>query len=176
MSEPTLSGNPGRPGNLPWLDRLTMSVPGYGGYVSQKSRRAAAFALRDAILRRLTGMREGLETAKKSCENLNVHTGVASLNRVEEHLELIIERVQGLGTRVEDFYESPDFENERLAPIYGADLALLNQTDKLLRHFEHPEATHNMLADLEGDLREFEAMLDGRALMLRGLQGQTPKR
>ncbi len=172
MSEPTASDNPAPRSNLLWLDRLTMSVPGYGGYSSQHQRRAAAFALRDAVLRRLVSIHEGIEQAKRSCQEQDAHVGVASLERLEQHLDRIIDRVKALGTRIETFYTGPDLELKHVAPIHGADFALLNKADAIVRHFEHPQPSHNLLADLEGDLNEFEGILDGRALMLYGLEKQ----
>lgn len=161
-------------GNLPWLDRLTMQVPGYEGYHQQATRRAAAFALRDAVLRRLHAMHDALERAERLCRDREAVSEISSLERIDRHLHRIIDRVDGLGTRIEAFYAAPDLEASRVAPVHGADLTLLNKADRVLQHFEHPEPTHDLLADIETELVELEAILDGRALMLHGLQQAAP--
>jgi len=55
------------PRNLPWLDRLAVHIPGYGGYLDRGNRRSADRALRDAIANRLAKARAGLEKAIRSC-------------------------------------------------------------------------------------------------------------
>ncbi len=155
-------------GNLLWLDRLGMSVPGYAGYKSQAQRRAAAFALRDAITHRLQALAGELESARTACERLNATREITSLERVGRHLALLRTRVAGLGTRFEHFYSAPDFSTQVVNPIHAIDLALMEKADELLNHFEHPDSSHNLLANLEADLQELEMMLDQRALMLQG--------
>jgi hypothetical protein len=55
------------PRNLPWLDRLAVHIPGYGGYLERGNRRAADRALRDAIAHRLGTARANLEKAVRAC-------------------------------------------------------------------------------------------------------------
>lgn len=156
--------------NLPWLDRLTMAVPGYGGYEARARRREAAFALRDAMLRRLNALRGLIEKAKQQCDRHEATSEIGALDRLEQNLDRLIARVQGLGTRYDTFYTAPDLDASKVNPIHGIDLALVNKAEEMLRHFEHPDMSHNLLAHVQSDLTTFEVMLDGRALMLQGVK------
>lgn len=154
-------------GNLPWLDRLTMSVPGYGGYDDHGHRRSAAFALRDMLLKRLSMIRTRLDRTRAACFQREAHTEVHALQRVATHLDHIMERVGGLGTRVVAFYDGPDLDRERVAPIYAIDHAIVEVADRIGARFEEPDVTHDFLARLEADLRELEDKLDERAMLIR---------
>ncbi len=155
--------------NLIWLDRLNMSVPGYGGYSTRSSRQASAFALRDAINRRLETLSRQLEQARTLCREHEAVSEIHAVERLEQHLARITGRVQGLGTRYNHFYTAPDFERRRVDPIHKIDLALVEQAERLSHVFEKPDASHDRLAETESELNELELMLDGRALMLRGV-------
>lgn len=158
------------PRELTWLDRLRTTVPNYGGYDARGYRRSAAFALRDALSQRLSMVRTQIDRAIGSCERDGLHSESQALDRVGHHLDCIIERVGGLGTRLEDFYRGPDFEVEKLAPVYAIDHALLDLADALSTHFERPDAGHDLLATVVNDLKELENRLDERAILLRGLK------
>lgn len=155
------------PSNLPWFDRLKMSVPGYGGYDERGHRRKAAFALRDVLSHRLSEVRTQIDRARSSCERENLITEIRALDRVGNHLDRIIQRVGGLGTRVGNFYEKPDLDVAKLAPVYALDHAILEYVDNLAQRFESPDVSHNFLADIEAGLEELENKLDERAILLR---------
>jgi hypothetical protein len=157
-------------GNLAWLDRMATSVPGYAGYSTREKRRAAAFALRDAINRRLEALARELESARVRCREHEAVTEIRAVERLEGHVARVVERVHGLGTRYEHFYAAPDFDVRRVDPIHKIDLSLVEQAELLARSFERPDASHDRLAEIEGELSELEVMLDGRALMLQGVQ------
>jgi hypothetical protein len=157
-----------KPHNLVWLDQLTMSVPGYGGYSTQGARQKTAFALRDAINRRLSALSRSLEQARVRCREREAVTEIGALERLEQHVSRVIARVQGLGTQYGQFYAAPDFERRRVDPIHKIDHALVAQAELLSQKFEHPDTTHDLLAGIEAELTELELMLDGRALMLQG--------
>jgi phosphomannomutase len=53
--------------NLAWLDRLAVVVPGYNGYHRREHRRKAAYALRDAMIRRLEALKHDLREAIHAC-------------------------------------------------------------------------------------------------------------
>jgi hypothetical protein len=159
-------------GNLAWLDRMGTSVPGYAGYTTREKRRAAAFALRDAINRRLEVLARELEGARVHCREHEAVSEIRAVERLEAHVARIIERVNGLGTRYEHFYAAPDFDVRRVDPIHKIDLSLVEQAELLARSFERPDTSHDRLAEIEAELNELEVMLDGRALMLQGVQTQ----
>lgn len=157
-----------KPHNLAWLDQLTMSVPGYGGYSTQRSRQTTAFALRDALNRRLTVLAKDLERARVRCREREAVSEIGALERLEQHVAKITARVQGLGTCYGHFYEAPDFDRRRVDPIHKIDHALVAQAELLSHLFKQPDTTHDLLAGVEAELTELEIMLDGRALMLQG--------
>ncbi len=156
--------------HLPWLNQLTMSVPGYGGYQARGQRRSAAFALRDVLLQRLTIVNAKIDQALKSCRDHDVTRECAALERTATHLERISERVRGFGARSETFYdEAPDIEHTELESVYAKDHAILEQADLLSSRFDQPNLDHNMLANVERDLKALEQKLDERALALRSV-------
>jgi hypothetical protein len=155
--------------NLAWLDRMAMSVPGYGGYSTKTERQAAAFALRDAINRHLEHLAKELEHARIRCREQEAVTEIHAVERLEQHLARVIARVEGLGTRYEHFYSAPDLDRSRVDPLHQIDLALVAQAERLAHQFEQPDNAHDRLADIERELTELEVMLDGRALMIQGV-------
>lgn len=157
-----------KPHNLAWLDQLTMSVPGYGGYSTQHARQSTAFALRDAINRRLSVLAQELERARVRCREREAVSEIGALERLEQHVARITARVKGLGTGYGQFYQAPDFDRRRVDPIHKIDHALVAQAERLSHLFEKPDTTHDLLAEIEAELSELELMLDGRALMLQG--------
>lgn len=162
--------NENTPVNLAWLDRLRMSVPNYSGYDSRGDRRSAAFALRDVLSQRLSAVRTQLDRAISSCEREKLHSEVQALDRVGHHLDRIIQRIGGLGTRLGGFYSGPDLSGEVLTPVYSIDHSILDRVDALAKRFETPGKHHDMLAMLVSDLNELEDKLDERAILLRKLK------
>lgn len=158
-----------KPHNLAWLDRMAMSVPGYGGYSTRETRQAAAFALGDAINRHLEALARELEHARIRCREHEAHSEIHAVERLEQHVARIVARVQGLGTRYDHFYKAPDLDPRRVDPIHQIDLALVARAEHLAHAFEIPDGDHNRLAAIEAELSELEGMLDGRALMIQGV-------
>jgi hypothetical protein len=155
--------------NLPWLDRLTIAIPGYGGYQDRADRRAADRALRDAIAARLGGVRVGLERLIHACVDRGALTEVNSLERVERHPDHLIQRVRSAGSGTDAFYGAGTLDSSKVDTLHALDLALYERALDLARQLVLPDTSHDFLAHVEADLAAFEEKLDERALFLQGI-------
>jgi hypothetical protein len=158
-----------KPRNLPWLDRLTAYIPGYGGYQDRANRRAADQALRDAIAARLGSFRSEVERAMRECINREALTELNALERIQRHVDRIASRLHSAGSGTDAFYRAADLAADKADSLHAVDLALFDRADGLSKRFEEPDTHHNRLALIEKDLDEFERKLDERALMLQGI-------
>jgi hypothetical protein len=164
--------------NLAWLDQLTGSVPGFGGYSHASARRSSAFALRDALIRSLQELKSDLRGAIHSCHKHEAISEIGALERLDLHTDRILERLAKLGFRVETFYLGPDLDDahhHRLDPVYAQDLRILETADHLAGHFKTPDLSHDRLAEIEAHLGNLEHLLDERVRMLQGLMNVPTK-
>lgn len=158
------------PKNLPWLDRLTAYIPGYGGYQDRANRRAADRALRDAIAGRLTVFKAQLERAIRECLDRNALTEINPLERILREVERVANRLHSAGSGTDAFYGATNLPADKTDSLHALDLALFDRADALAKHFEEPDTHHDRLARIEADLEEFERKLDERALSLQGIR------
>jgi hypothetical protein len=169
-SHPAPTQHHAPPRNLAWLDQLTASLPGFGGYDRHASRRASAFALRDALIRSLQELKSDLRLAIHSCQKHEAISEIAALERLDHHTDRILERLAKIGFRVDSFYLGPDLDDpHRLDTIYIQDLRILETADHLAGHFKTPDKTHDRLAEIEAHLVQLEHQLDERVRILQAL-------
>lgn len=189
-----------RPRNLPWLDRLAVHIPGYGGYLDRGNRRAADRALRDAIAKRLSEARARLEEAIRRCierDKLGIVPEMEGLEREgapplkelnaqarERHqlltevsaLERVERHLDRVAERVRstgsgtDDFYTAHIEVQKADSLHAFDLELFERAEGLVRRFDAPDTDHDFLASVEAELREFEKKLDERALLLQGIR------
>lgn len=157
------------PSNLSWLDRLTARVPGYSGYESHDHRRSAALALRDALTRRLSALKRQLEGAVADCRRREALRELPALERIEAHVDRVVERVQRVGAGVDSFYGAPDLHADRVDPVYAIDHAALDTAERLVHHFDPTNPSHDRLAAIEAGLKALEHTLDERAMLMRAV-------
>jgi hypothetical protein len=158
---------------LPWLGRLTVQVAGYEDSLKRGDRRAADRALRHAVIHRLKAMRARLQdairewTRRETTAQATTHVG--TLERVMAHLDRVIERIQRADPRIETAYEESKVGAERANFLHAAHLAVFEQAEAMVRHFDAPDIHHDRLAHLEADLQELERRLDEKAAIYRKL-------
>jgi len=155
--------------SLPWLGRLTIQVAGYEDSIKRGDRRGADRALRKAILHRLMAMHTRLDEAIRQCVLKEALRHVATLERILLHLDRVIERVRASDTRIEVSYDESKIGSERSSFLHAAHLAMFEQAEALVKHFDEPDFHHDRLAHLEADLQELERMLDEKAMIYRKL-------
>jgi hypothetical protein len=85
-------------------------------------------------------------------------TEIDSLQRLKQHLDRLAARFRATGL-ISGF----DGESDTL---HALDLALVGSSASMIRRFESPGARHDLLADLESDMSDFERLLDERTLLL----------
>jgi hypothetical protein len=158
------------PRNLPWLDRLTMHIPGYGGYQERANRRAADRALRDAIAQRLGTARTHIEAAIRACIDRQALTQINALERAGRHLDRIADRLRSAGSGTDHFYQADHIDPAKTDTLHSLDLALFERADVLAQRFELPDDDHDRLANFEAGLNDFEQKLDQRAMLLQGIR------
>jgi hypothetical protein len=154
---------------LPWLGRLTVSVAGYEESLKRGDRRAADRTLRMAVLHRLQAMHARLEEAVRQCRAREAMTHIPTLERILSHLDRVIERIRASGTEIEASYEEQQVGPERAGFLHAAHLAIFEQAELLVKHFDEPDFHHDRLAHLEADLQELERRLDEKAQIYRKL-------
>jgi hypothetical protein len=155
--------------SLPWLERLTIQVPGYQDSLRRGDRRSADRVLRQAISQRLQAMRSRLEETIRQCQIREATTHIGSLERVVGHLDRVIERMHASDTRIETSYDEARVGAEQAAFLHAAHLAVFEQAEALVKHFDAPDIHHDRLPHLEADLHELERRLDEKASMYRKL-------
>jgi hypothetical protein len=155
--------------SLPWLGRLTIHVAGYEDSLKRGDRRSADRALRQAIVHRLLGMRSRLDEAIQQCLAHDALRHIETLERIISHLDKVVARIRARDTRIENLYEDSAIGREKAAFLHAAHLAIFEQAEALVRHFEEPDIHHDRLPHLEADLQELERRLDEKALIYRKL-------
>jgi hypothetical protein len=155
---------------LSLLDRLAAWVPGYGGYLDRGNRRADDRMLREAVGKRLGVGRAKIEEAIRQCVDRGALTEITGLERLLKHLDRVVERVRSAGSGNDSFWQAGHFEVGKLDPLVAIDLALFDRADGFIAAFDTPDADHNRLARLEGELAEFDSKLDERALTLQNIK------
>lgn len=155
--------------SLPWLERLTVHVAGYQDSLKRGDQRAADRSLRTAIIHRLQGMRARLEEAVRQCTAREAPTHVVSLERAIGHLDRVIERIRTSDTKIEASYDVAEVGTEQAGFLHAAHLAMFEQAEALVKHFDEPDIHHDRLPHLEADLRELEKRLDEKAMIYRKL-------
>jgi hypothetical protein len=155
--------------SLPWLERLTVHVAGYEESLKHGDRRAADRALRLATIHRLDAMRSRLDEAVRQVKNREATTHLGSLERVISHVDRVLERLRTSGTRIEEQYDESRIGSEKAAFLHAAHLAVFEQAEAMVRHFDEPDLHHDRLPHLEADLLELERRLDEKATIYRKL-------
>lgn len=81
-------------------------------------------------------------------------TEIDSLKRLRQHLDRLQDRLQHLA-RPRDFLGEAD-------PIYQLDMSLTRCSARMVKRFELPGTRHDLQADVESDLCDFETLLNER--------------
>jgi len=154
---------------LTFLDQLASYIPGYGGYQDRASQRATNRAFRNAIALSLESLKPHLDALIRECTRREAHTEIHALDRALRHVESMTQRLRAAGVGTDAYFASgghlpPAHEN----PLHEFDHALYAKLDTLKQRFEKPSLHHDFLAEVEADLKEIEAKLDERALLIRG--------
>jgi hypothetical protein len=155
--------------SLPWLERLTIHVAGYDESLKQGDRRKADRTLRLAVIHRLEAMRSRLEEALRQLRTREAHSHLATLERTITHLDRVIARIRMHDTRIETLYEERKIGAEQSSYLHAAHLAVFEQAEIMVKHFDAPDLDHDRLPHLEADLLELERRLDQKATIYRKL-------
>lgn len=158
------------PQNLPWLDRLTAHIPGYGGYQVRGQRRAADHALRDAVASRLDRLKSHVDDSIRSCVDRGALTEINALERLQRHMARVADRVRSAGSGTDDFYSTDELSADKANPLYAIDLALFEKADTVARLFDGFDGSHDGLARVEECLNDIEKTLDERASLMHGIR------
>jgi uncharacterized lipoprotein len=149
--------------SLPWLERLAVSLPGYGGYRSPTARRQADHVLREAIAHRLEQARRVLDQAIHDCRARGAESEVAALNRINTHLDAVHARVRAASGGVDPFFGAGEFRSAKADALHAIDHALLDLSDEFVALVRRGDPDHDWLAKVEQRLHRIEMRLDDRA-------------
>ena len=153
--------------SLPWLQRMAVHVPGYQDSLDRGDRRLADRSLRMAVVDRLRDMHKRLDEAIRQCERREASTQQHSLERVVAHLDRVLERIQASDHRIESAYEDGQVGPAKADFLQKAHLAVFEQAEAMVKHFEEPDLHHDRLPHVESDLFELERRLDEEARKYR---------
>ena len=156
------------PRPVPWLERLALYIPGYGGYLERGNRRAADRALRDAVAGRLSGARGRIEAMTRQALDRSALHEIGPLERLGDHLDRVADRVRAAGSGTDAFYGASGLDSAKADTLHAADLALFELADGFVRRFDEP--AEDRLARLEQDLEGIEARLEQRSSLLQGIR------
>jgi hypothetical protein len=159
-----------QPQNLPWLDRLTTHIPGYGGYQVRGQRRAAERALRDAIAARLDRLKAHIDESIRQCVDRGALTEISALEGLQRHMGRLAERIRAAGSGTDHFYSTEELSADKANPIYAIDLALFEKADVVARVFDGADTTHDRLAHVKECLNDIGKTLDERAMLIQGIR------
>jgi hypothetical protein len=155
--------------SLPWLERLTVSVAGYQDSLRRGDRRAADRTLRRAVIHRLQAIHARLEEAVRQCHTRGATSHIPSLERVIGHVDRVIQRLQASDTRIETSYDEQEVGSKQATFLHAAHLALFEQAEAMVQHFDAPDVHHDRLPHLEADLEGLERLLDEKAAIYKML-------
>ena len=159
--------------SLPWLDRLSASLPGYAGYRTAASRRRADEALRHAVANRL----ENAATQLRRLRDRSPQRDTVALDRLLDHIERVRQRVLSASAGVTSFFEARDFRDAKADALHAIDHAMLEvarEFEDLTTSEKYPD--HDWLVHAERELVDLEHKLDARAqLHLMAAQGDASK-
>ncbi len=157
------------PSDLPWLDRMSVRIPSYAGYLDRAKRRETDALVRQAIADRLARLKLEIEMAIRNCQSHdNITTEANTLKRLENHVDRVYQRVHSTAASPVNFFETGDLSANAADQLHEFDLDLLLQSDHLLQRFERPSPDHNLLAHVESELNELEKKLDERVTLFTG--------
>jgi hypothetical protein len=125
--------------------------------------------LRKAIIQRLEAIHSRLEQAIGECVKRDATSHIGSLERAIAHVDRVLARIHSGDTRIEAAYDEAKIGAEKAGFLHAAHLAVFEQAEALVTHFEAPDIHHDRLPHLEADLRALEDRLDEKATIYRGL-------
>jgi hypothetical protein len=155
--------------SLPWLERLTVHVAGYQDSLRRGDRRAADRTLRQAVIHRLQAIHARLDEAVSQCRVREATSHIPTLERVIGHVDRVLKRLHGSDTRIEASYDEQKVGSQQASFLHAAHLALFEQAEAMVQHFDAPDIHHDRLPHLEADLQEVERLLDEKAEIYRRL-------
>jgi hypothetical protein len=95
---------------------------------------------------------------------------VATLERIERHLDRVAQRLRAAGSGTDDFYSAGNLKPSEADTLHAFDMALFERAQEIVDRFDAPDLHHDFLADLETDINQFEKKLDERAMLLQGIR------
>lgn len=159
--------------SLPWLDRLSASLPGYGGYRTAASRRRADEALRRAVAAHLESAAANLGRLRETTPERDN----AALEHLIAHIERVRHRILAASAGVASFFDARDFRDAKADALHAVDHAML----EVARDFESlttggKDPDHDWLVHANRELVDLEHKLDARAQVhLMAAQGDAAK-
>lgn len=125
---------------------------------------------RPGIVHNLEVVRSYLDEAIGACDDLEARGDLIEIDDrwcTPRRMTVVdsLQRLRALLDRIERRLQTTHFPRE--TPVASArqhqiDLAMAEAAARLARRFEEPDTRHDLEADVEGDLRELERLLDAR--------------
>jgi len=124
-----MSSNAGEQRN--WIERLTEKIPGYTGYVDRERRRDIDKLHRERVADRVRALKAPLTDLMRELTSSGRLMEVGPIDSAIKKLDRLENRVRFASYGYSGFFDVVKIEQAQLDSIYGFDLALVEEVDKL---------------------------------------------
>ena len=149
--------------SLPWLERLSLRVPGYQGYRSSHERHTADVAVREAVALKLEEANQALDHAKRQCLDREAFTEAESLDRISVQIRHASDRVRHASAGIGHFNKSGEFRAAKADALHAIDHELLEMAEEFAKHCGGASSGKDWQPHVVKHLQEIERKLDARS-------------
>lgn len=158
------------------LQQLMKQVPGFEGYLERSKRRNADNVQREHLIKLMSGKKREIQDLGAALLDGGDLTQMNAIDGLTNVVDRINNKMRSAGTAGGNFFSLQDVDTELLDRIYEHDLALISEfnaiAEKLGTLQQAVDSNDNVKLAVRGvssALTEFEARVDGREKILKGL-------
>lgn len=158
------------------LQQLMKQVPGFEGYLERSKRRNADNVQREYLIKLMSGKKREIQDLGAALLDGGDLAQMNAIDGLTNVIDRISNKMRAAGTAGGNFFALQDVDTELLDRIYEHDLALISEfnaiADKLGTLQQAVDSNDNVKLAVRGvnsALTEFEARVDGREKILKGL-------
>ena len=165
-----------RSGHEEIIEALARKIPGFAGYLDRERRRDADKLQRDTLAKGTVALKARIQDIQEELLNAGDMKASTRLGEVNNRLDRVTERLRHANYGYAGFFSQDQVNLEELTAVYEFDLALFNQLEAaeaaleaLRRAAGSKDNVGSAASDLERTIKEFDAKLDERERLLKGV-------